>query len=372
MVQILGRLLDGSSMSAEWGSNTLSERWLVKMDSPLNNIADVQAQLPAYGAAAEPTFTIGISYHPQFVNLKLKSLNSLSPSPEGQPYWIVDVTYETGQWLNQQLGGPGGGQREDQGKGNLGPKKKFDENGNPIKTPWEEPPTWSASTRIVRGTTFHDKDRDLLRHANGMPLTEGMDYEITLEVHNFTWNVRYDTFNYSTFVRPYINKVNDDDCYGKDPGYVLLETLTATENFRLQTVSYPDGETPPAEVNFHFITLNATFVIDTRPPGPGKFSWFREQYRRVSMSTQQAVFGPLGVLGYAPIPVNGRGDFAESPWPLLSLSAATARGKPFGAAVPYNELGTLNPTNGYHYIDAEYPETANLDNFVANHKLTIP
>jgi hypothetical protein len=356
-------------MSAEWGTNTITERWLVKMDSPLQTVADVQEQLPAYGATAEPTFTIGISYHPRYVNLKLKSLNSLTPHPEGQPFWIVDVTYETGQWLINQLGN---GPQEDQGRGNLGPKKKFDEDGVPIKLPWQEPPTWSGNTRTVRGTTFHDADGNLLRHANGMPVTEGMQYEIVLEVHQFTWNIEYETFNYANMVRPYINKVNEDTCYGRPEGYVLLETLTATENFRTQTVSFPDGETPPQEVDYHFVTLNATFVIDRRPVFAGRFSWFREQYRRVSMNTQQSVLGAFAIFGYAPIPVNARGDFAETPWPLLSADAAAARGKIFGSAVPYDEMGDIDPIQDFHYIDALYPETANLDNFVNNHKLVIP
>lgn len=369
MVQILGRLLDGSSMSAEWGSNTLGERWLVKMDSPLNNIADVQAQLPAYGAAAEPTFTIGISYHPQFVNLKLKSLNSLSPHPEGQPYWIVDVTYETAQWLMQQLSN---GPREDQGKGNLGPKKKIDANGNPIQYPWDEPPTWSASTRTVRQTLFYDANNNLLLHANMYPLTEGIEGELELEVHQFTWNVPYSTFNYNTVVRPFRNKINDAVCFGKNATYVHCEGITATENYRTSTVSVPDGETPAAEVEHHFITLNATFVIDPSPVFTGSLSHFRQNYRRVSMHTQQVREIVNGNYKYGPIAVNGRGDFAEAPWPLMSAAFAAARGLPFGHAVLPEDLPLADPTTDFHYIDALYPRSANLTSFAATHGLVIP
>ena len=358
MVQVLGALLDGKTMSATWGTNVVNERWLVKMSSPLNDVSDVQSQLPAYGATAEPTFTIGISYHPKLTNLKLKSLNSLSPSPEGQPYWIVDVTYETPQWMKEASG----------------PDKRLDANGNPIIRPWDEPPTWSSSTRTVRQTNFKDASGNLLVHANDLPLTEGIEAEIQLEVHQFTWNVPYDTFNYTTDVRPFQYRVNSNTLYGSPAGFVLLETLTASEAYRSTTVSVPDGVTPPAQILFHYITLNATFVIDAYGNARG-ISYFAEQQRRVSMHTAQKVAIPLTVpqaYGYAPIPVNARGDFAEAPWPLLSATAATTRGLPFGAAAPYTEMGSLDPLADFHYIDTGLPLTANLTGFVNTHGLVIP
>lgn len=369
MVQILGSLLDGTSMSAEWGTNTITERWLVKMDSPLQTVADVQEQLPAYGATAEPTFTIGISYHPRYVNLKLKSLNSLTPHPEGQPFWIVDVTYETAQWLMQQLSN---GPQEDQGRGNLGPKKKIDNNGNPIKYPWDEPPTWSTSTQTVRQPLFHDANGNLLLHANMMPPEQGMEGELELEVHQFTWNVFYDTFDYATQVRPYMHKINSTTCFGRDPSYVYCEKITCTENFRVSNVSVPDGETPQTEEEHHFVTLNATFVIDPSPVFANHYSYFREKYRRVSMHTQQvrAIVG--GQYKYGPIDINGRGDVAEAPWPLLSQTKAAALGLPFGHAVLPEDLPIADPKTDFHFIDALLPRSANLAAFVATHGLVIP
>ena len=369
MVQILGSLLDGTSMSAEWGTNTITERWLVKMDSPFDDVADVQSQLPMYGATAEPTFTIGISYHPRYVNLKLKSLNSLTPHPEGQPFWIVDVTYETAQWLMQELGN---NPREDQGRGNLGPKKKIDNGGNPIIYPWDEPPTWSTSTQTVRQTLFHDANGDILLHANMLPITEGMEGELELEVHQFTWNVPYDTFTYSTQVRPYLHKVNSTTCFGKDPTYVYCEKITCTENFRVSTVGVPDGETPQSEAQYHFVTLNATFIIDPSPVFADHYSYFREKYRRVSMHTQQVREIVGGQYKYGPIAVNGRGDFAESPWPLLSQAKATALSLPFGHAILPEDLQIADPKTDFHFIDALLPRSANLASFVSTHGLVIP
>jgi hypothetical protein len=369
MVQILGRLLDGTGMSAEWGSNTLTERYLVRMESPLDTVADVQAELPAYGATSEPTFTIGVSHHPEFVNLKLKSLNSLAPAPQGQPYWIVDVTYETAQWLTQQLSN---GPREDQGKGNLGPKKKIDASGNPILYPWDEPPTWSASTRSVKQPLYKDASGNLLLHANKLPLTEGIEGNLELEVHQFTWNVPYSTFDYDTGVRPYRDKVNNSECFGKNAGYVYCEGITATENYRTQSISVPDGETPATDVQHHFVTLNATFVIDPSPTFAGSFSHFRQNYRRVSMHTQQVREIVGGVYKYGPIAVNGKGDYAEAPWPLLSQAAATTAGLPFGHAVLPEALPTANPLTDFHYIDALYPRSADLASFVSTHGLVIP
>jgi len=269
------------------------------------------------------------------------------------------------------------GPQEDQGRGNLGPKKKIDNNGNPIKYPWHEPPTWSTSTQTVRQPLFRDANGELLRHANMMPLTDGMEGELELEVHQFTWNVEYATFDYQFDVRPFLHKVNDNWCFFKWKSYVYCDKITCTENYRVQTISMPDGESPSGEVEHHFITMNATFLIDPSPyvisSGEAKpLSYFREKYRRVSMGTQQAIFGPMSILGYGPIPVNGRGDFAEAPWPFLSLDAATTRGKPFGAAVPYDELGSIDPSEDYHFIDALLPRSADLTSFVTKHKLVIP
>ena len=152
------------------------------------------------GQQAEPTFTIGVSHYPGRPDLLLKQANGVREHESGRPWWVVSVTYETGQWLRDLFPG------EDQGKGNIGRKKKLD-NGDIIVYPWSEPPTWSSSTRTVTATVFQDATGAALKHANGLPILEGIQIPLDLEVHTFTWNKPYDTFDYNSY-SPYIGKIN--------------------------------------------------------------------------------------------------------------------------------------------------------------------
>jgi hypothetical protein len=370
---ILGRKLESQNFTATWGVNTCTEEWLVEMDSPLEDQATVALYLPAYGQT-EPTFTIGRSPHPSRPDLVLKSCDGIREAPDGRPFWVVSVTYETPQFMNEgNLSFP----REDQGKGNIARKKRIDPATNDsIIEPWNEPPTWSSSTRTVQVTRYHDANNVLLRHANGLPLTEGIQSEIILEVHQFTWNVRYSTFTYTTKVRPFINKLNSTTCFGRPPGYVLCESITCTENYRDATVPTPDGQSTTIQT-YHFVTLNATFVIDRRQAFANSFSYFREAYRRVSMHTVERILLPNPVTGiveatYLPININARGDVAEAPWPLLSSTKAAALGKQLGQAVPYAIMDTIDPLTDFHYIDLLLPESADLEDFRDDNDLVIP
>lgn len=369
LVAIHGSLLPSQNFQATFGVNTVQEELLIEMSSPLERQTDVVNALPVFGQAGTWTFTIGVSTHPYRTDLILKSCDGVREAPDGRPFWIISLTYETGQWLNE-LSYPG----EDRGRGNVERKKKLDEttdpnNPRPIKVPWEEPPTWSSSIRTVRLTRFHDKNGNLLRHANGLPLTDGIDAELVLEAHSFTWNVPHDGFNYSTKVRPYLYKVNSEKTFGRDAGYVFLDSVTCTENYREVNIPGTDGQPASHDVH-HFFTLNATFLIDTRTPAPNTRSYFQEQYRRVSMHTMERLTFP--VVTYGPIAINNRGDFAEAPWPLLSLTKALALGIPYGKAVPYELMDSVNPLTDFDVIDPGLPESGALHTFRANNNLEIP
>lgn len=354
LASIQGFLHDDQSMSAVWGSQTVRETCLIIMDSPLEDILDVQNALPAFGSQAEPTFTIGRSYHPERTDLVLKEAPSVRVHPAGRPYWLVDLVYETATWLDEQINLPG----EDQGKGRIGRLKRFN-GANNIKYPWDEPPTWSGGTETVRLTTFQKSDGTLLQHTNKLPLTEGIDIEVSLESHSFTWNVQYATFTWASAVKPYIGKLNSTTCFGYATKQVYLKSCTAVENYRTVNIPTSSGEAGTGAVEtHHFVTLNATFLIDIRGTTHG---YWREANRRVSMHTLQLGAGLAGDL-YLPIQINDRGDTAQSPWPL----------GPTGAAIDYAALPTANPLTDFGIVDPEYPLTAALHTFVSNNGLVIP
>jgi hypothetical protein len=352
------------------------------MDSPLEDIVEVQAALPAYdfGVTSEPTFTIGLSYHPDRTDLILKQATNVREHQEsGRPFWLVELVYETGQWLNDTFAG------ENVGAGNIGYQRRIRDNEGTASTPreliiepWREPPTWSSSTRNIKMTRYKDATGNTLRHANYLPLTEGIDIDMQLEVHTFTWNVRKSTFNFETDVAPYIGKINDSVIVKlKDAPikHVLLETCTCTENYRTVNIGVPVGQAGNGIQTLRFITLTATFVIDRRSAVDSPEGYFREANRRVSMHTLQlgnAGTVMLPIWGYVPIPVNDRGDVATSPWPLASADYATLLGSNMGVAVPYDAINTLNPETSFAVIDPELPIEADLDDFVTTHGLEIP
>lgn len=370
LVSIHGSLLPSQNFQATFGVNSIQEELLIEMSSPLERQTDVVNALPVFGQTSLWTFTIGVSTHPYRTDLILKSCDGVREAPDGRPFWIVSVTYETGQWLNESSY-PG----EDRGRGNVERKKKLDEtdpnNPVPIDSPYDEPPTWSSSTEVVRITRFKDVQGNLLVHANGLPITDGIDAELILESHSFTWNVPYSGFNYSTEVRPYLYKISNDTTFGFPAGFVYLKSVGCTENYREVNIPGTNGQ-PAQHSVFRFITLNATFLIDPRGATlpPGSKSYFQEQYRRVSMHTMERLTFP--VVTYGPIVINNRGDFAEAPWPLLSLTKAIALGLAFGRAVPYDKMDSVDPATDFHFIETGLPESAALDTFRAKHKLVIP
>jgi hypothetical protein len=352
-----GFLLESQQMSASWGMNTIRETMLVEMDSPLDTVADVQFYLPAYdfGVTPEPTFTIGLSHHPSYAYLFLKEAPSVRAHPEGQPFWLVDLVYETPQFLYTP-GQPARKIKEITGTSAV-PEEV-------IIYPWDEPVIWSGSTKSVRTTVYRDSAGNILQHANHLPLTEGMDVELELEVHNFTWNIQWAGFDYVADVAPYVGKINDAVCFGIGAKSVFLEQCTATENYKAVTLATPTGQSSAGSTDtHHFVTLHATFVIDRRGTANG---YFREANRRVSMHTLQVAAFTVPLLGiinmYVPIPINDRGDVAMSPWPL----------DVFGAAVPYANMPTADPETDFAHIDPLYPKEADLTSFVATHNLAIP
>jgi len=368
LYRIWGFQLPDCTMTAKWGVHTVTETCLIEMDSPLENVIDVQNAIPAYdfGVTPEPTFTFGLSYHPERSDLILKEAPSVKEHPtSGRPFWVIELVYETAQWLDQTL------TFENQGIGNVGRNKRLASPTTFVTYPWDEPPTWSGSTKQVQATVYQDSAGVKLVHANYLPLTEGIDVTIELEVHTFTWNVEYDMFTFSSDIAPFIGKINDAVVFTGLRKHVLLETCSAVENHRTQNIGDPAGGAG-AVATHHFVTITATFVIDRRTSVQG---YFREANRRVSMHTMQLANAgnPITpIWGYVPIDVNDRGDFAQSPWPLASLAYTNAGGFNRGIGFPYDALPTANPETDFWTIDPLYPIEADLTAFVAFYGLVIP
>ena len=372
---IHGFLLEPQTLSAEWGTVRIRETCLIEMQSPLDDIVDVQSVLPAFGngtsPTVEPTFTIGLSYHPERTDLILKSADNVRMHEAGRPYWLVDLTYETAQWINEALGGISITESANPSKGNNKRPAKLTGNQTVIY-PWDEPVIWSGGTKTVKATVYNDSLGFKLLHANGLPITEGIDIDITLEHHQFNWNLRHSAFDYVTDIAPYVGKINDaviPDFGAAIAQSVLLESLTATENYRTVSIPVPVGQSSTgATETHHFFAMSASFLIDRRGTAQG---YFREANRRVSMHTQQVVTDGIDTW-LDSIPINDFGTVAKAPWPLLSDAAAAVLSLPDGAAVPYDVLDLANPETDFYIIDSIYPKTADLSAFVVANGLDIP
>ena len=374
--EIIGVPLDTEVLSASWGTVTLNVEWLVRMTSPLEDSTDVQYYLPSFNQQAEPTFTIGLSHYPGRPDLLLKEANSVKEDQNaGRPYWRVAVTYETGQWLRDLFPG------EDRGRGTRGSADKIRETGTGgtpeekevIVYPWDEPVVWSADTRTVTTTKFHNADGTVILHANGLPITEGIEIPLELEVHTFTWNENYVGFNYDEDVKPYIGKINTtamQEFKNAAIKHVMCERISVVENRRPVNIGTPAGQSAAGtNAEHHFITFTAVFVIDR---STGTEGYFRDAYRRVSKHTleRSGTFAVPG--GLVPIKINEKGDVAQEPWPLLSALACVQLDKAVGSAVPFNLLQDLNPLTDFAFIDPQLPEAVNLEQFRAKYGLEIP
>jgi hypothetical protein len=212
---------------------------------------------------------------------------------------------------------------------------------------------------------FQDASGNALKHANGLPILEGIQVPLDLEVHTFTWNVPYNTFNYDNYsdLIGTINSSQVNNWKNAKAKHALCESITATENYREVTLALPDGQdTTGATAVHHFVTLTATIVIDRRNTEHG---YFREAHRRVSMHTLQRInIGTIQtpLYTYLPILINGRGDVAMEPWPLNLL----------GVGVPFETVSTANPLTEFAWIDPLYPRTSNLHGFATTNGLIIP
>ena len=369
--EIIGVPLDTEVLSASWGTVTLNVEWLVRMTSPLEDSTDVQYYLPSFNQQAEPTFTIGLSHYPGRPDLLLKECSGIKEDQNaGRPFWRVAVTYETGQWMRDMFPG------EDRGRGNAGTRDKVYETGTGgtpeekqvIVFPWDEPVVWSADTRTVTVTKYHDANGGVLLHPNGLPITEGIEIPLELEVHTFTWNKQYAEFDYED-ISQYIGKINSqqiDSFKNADIKHVMCERISVVENRRPVNIGTPAGQSVAGtNAEHHFVTLTAVFVIDRRPTFEGDQGYFRDAHRRVSKHTLGLLApntSPVLLNPLLPIPINGRGDFAQEPWPLT----------PLGQGFPFADLQTADPQTAFAYIDPELPVEADLHTFVADNNLEIP
>lgn len=372
--QLHGFLLDKQQLSARWGEQSVKETLLIEMDSVLDDVFTVRDSLPAYGNTTGVSFTIGLSFHPGQPALVFKECTNVVVHPEGRPFWLADLTYETPAWLDLNvMTGPGstpGGT----GKGNTGRKKRL-RDGDPIRTPWDEPPSWSGGSKSVKLPTHKDSAGRVLQHGNFLPIQEGINIDINLETHSFSWNVEYAAFDaaggWAGLFRPHVGTLNSGVVFNKDPMRVLLESVQCIENYKTTTIptNNPldnDGSVP---IVHHFVSITANFVVDPRPIfAGGDDGYFRESNKRVSMHTL-CVWEP-GV--YGGIPINQRGDYATSPWPFPSAAARAAQGLIIGDAYPFTTVHLANPSTDFYIIDPEYPTLSNLTGFVNRHNLVIP
>lgn len=342
--------------SFQWGKQTVRETRRVECHNVTDDLFHLQDTLPGYGTPGEPiTYTIGLSPHPRRANLVLRDVTGIERCSEdrGGSFWDISLEYATPDFMS--------GEGTSESKRQKRRDQRIDQNNRVIVYPWDEPPIWSSTSRETLVDRWKDANGLQLIHTNGLPLQEPVRIPANLRGHNFTFNVRFDDFDYTNDFEPYegmINSVPMKTFFGEDAEEfcVKLESIGFTEHYDTIDYQVPDNQSEQGGEqtfyeNIRYISVNVSFLVD--PAG------FKISY--ISRHTLQYVDG----FGPAPIQINSRGDIATAPWPL----------KPNGEAVPYTTLQDTDwseDAGEVGYIDTGFPERVNLAIFCNKWNLRIP
>jgi len=328
----------------EWGSITISETVLIETNTPSATQLDIVRELPAYPAspsASNPlglSFTFDLSSHPESNDALLRSAGELKQIDDSGIFWEIELNYSIFS-IWEFTGAVGSG-----GANNNNPRKRKDQRA--VRNPLDRPVVWNSSTSIVQKETYTKAgSSNPILHTNGLPLTQPFKYSEVHETHNFSYNIEYTSFNYTTY-RGYVGKVSDTNVFGVTGQNVKLSSLSCTEEY--ETI---DIDGTGTRVEYHFVRVTVSFEIN--PSG-----WVNDA-KVVSMSTiqlQQLIVFPFTVY-YTGIKTSAT-EYAKEPWPLTAI----------GTAIPYDD----NDPADYGYVDHGYPVLADLTDITTIKSLAIP
>jgi hypothetical protein len=320
---IHGFIHDKQKAKPEWGNITLTETILIEMESPSDRIVSLIGLLPAHPASPSATnpkglsFTFDLSPHPDAPSCVLRQASDLTQVPDSATFWTIELSYSVFSTAELSTGLIG------LATGTTNPRHRKDQ--REYIDPEDRPIVWNMSTSIVRKQTYmHEDGTKPIVHANGLPLTEPLEYEETHETHTFSYNIPYSVFDHEDFSQ-YVGMVDSGGVLGAAPDKYKFISFTANEE-------YESNGNGLEKVEYHYVRVSLSFEYN--PSG-----WSKDA-ELISMSTVQLVAG-----GFVGININPT-ELAQEPWPLLAD----------GTAAQYDDL---DPTT-FAKVDHGYPRTVNL------------
>ena len=328
--KIHGFVRDEQRGRPNFNETEFTETVLVEAYNVTDHIFHLIDSLPVAGAPgslgfnpAQITFSFYFSVHPKSNNFVLLQCGNIEKVQNTGNMWRVELTY--GNYIPSAI-------------------TSIDkQTGSPIVNPLNQPVIWSSSTNIVQKQTMTKPNGNFILHEHGLPLNEPIPLEEAHTVHTWNFNVNYSSLNYHSNIANYVSCVGNTTTFGDNGQYWKCVAASAQEAYE----SFGSGNTRTV---FHYVKINIS--LEYNPSG-----WV-EEAKLVSRSTMQKVSGD-----YIPIDINGNGDRAEEPWPLLKKEDAN---NCYGA--PYDELDP----DDFAVLDTGYPERANLAALISAYGLAIP
>jgi len=328
--KIHGFIRDEERGRPNFNETEFTEVALVEAYNVTDHIFQLIDTLPAAGFPGNTgfnpagiTFSFYFSTHPKSSNFVLLQCGNIEKVSESGVFWRVELTY--GNYIPSAI-------------------TSIDkQTGSPIVNPLNQPVIWSSSTNIVQKQTLTKPSGELILHEHGLPLTEPITYEDGHTVHTWNFNKNYNSLNYHNEIGLYVGSVGNSPMFGTEGQRWKCVAASAQEAYE----SFGSGNTRTV---FHYVKINIS--IEYNPSG-----WV-DDVKLVSRSTMQKVSGQ-----FIPIDINGNGDRAEEPWPLLVKEDAD---NCYGA--PYDDLDP----NKFAILYTGYPQRANLAALVSAYGLSIP
>jgi len=342
--KILGFLRDEQDIKPYWNRTEVKETLRIISDDATDTGFEIIYYLPSYVSGPgttdfnpmQATFTIYRSSHPTATDLVLLEAYSVRRVPNTGNAWDITLLY--GSYIPNELVAYGTNFPPSSSGGNSNPPPA------PSFNPLSAPPVWSSSSAIVQKQTMTKPNGNFIVHEHGKLLNDPITYEEVHTTHTWTFNVDYHQLNYVQQIAKFAGIVGAAGNIFGEPAQRWKMTACSGQEAR---ESYGSGD---QRVSYHYVKVSLS--IEYNPSG-----WV-DDAKLISRSTLQLLDGD-----FIPIDINGNGDRAHEPWPLLPVDGG---GDVLGA--PYD---ALNP-NAFAVLDTGYPVTGNLIGLINAYSLEIP
>jgi hypothetical protein len=310
IAKIHGFKPEGTSFSTEPQRFVISEQVLVEADHANITAAQIIDALPSFASGPgttdfnplQLTFTINQSRHPDGNNYILESTQNLRRHSENDCFWIVPLRYSTA--LPWDMISFFSGQRIDQRVKNVDKDYEYPEDKPPIISPLDRPPIFSGSSKIVMRESRFDRNGDIIKHTNGLPITQPVSVPVVHRNWSWSFNISASTFDITDF-ETVENKTNSLQLNIPQGSPSTTAYPVPANRLKCMGFSYFESYETPANstTEFHYVRVTVNFEFSEDP-------WNTPP---LSMHTKQRIAGGAPLI---PIQINNRGDIATEPWPL--------------------------------------------------------